>query len=114
MVRIQPQRVHMSISLGTAPASWISGRRITYTCGNAQSAQNYVVRIGWYELRGRRQQKSLVQVELPGTLYGRGPTLDIEFAVSAPQMTSHGAGAHVQVLGHLGIGEPLGDEGEDF
>jgi hypothetical protein len=82
--------------------------RITCICGNAQ---NYVVRVAWCELS---RQENLDQAELPCPLDGCRPAIHPELAVSAPQMASHGAGTHVQILDHLGIGEPLVDEQEHF
>ena len=78
--------------------------RITRTCGSAQHAQNYLIRT----LRAGTEGNS-DQGELTRLLDGRGPALDPELAVATPQMPACGAGAHVKLLGHLGVGEALGD-----
>src|SRR5918994_2162432 len=88
--------------------------KITRTCPNAQSAQNYLVLVGWLGPRKAGRYGDLDQAELPRLLDGRGPALDSELAVDAPQMPANSAGADVEGLGHLGVGESPSDERENL
>src|SRR3954452_9730042 len=59
-------------------------------------------------------ESGLDQAEFPRLLDGRGSALDPELAVDASQMPANGAGANLEVLGHLGVGESPGNQREDF
>jgi hypothetical protein len=54
------------------------------------------------------------QAQLGDLLDGRGPVPDPKLAVRSVQLVADGAGAYVESLCHLGVGESFGDEREDL
>ena len=53
--------------------------------------------------RAERLRHRPDQVELPGTMHGRGPRRHIQLRVHRPQMGLHGTSTELEPLGHLRI-----------